>query len=172
MQERDRRPEAEEATETGQGLRGKVGGYVGVTVGVCGWLIGLTVFLAVEGRFDLALELLPIGLGASLALAFVILLSCELLLRVEGRPGPLWGRGLAAGLALATGVLLFVSEATVLPALRADPALSRPLERLGSPTSLPGWLAPALLYLAAALYFDLLRRLVRHGVPERPGAAS
>ncbi|MEZ5988636.1 MAG: hypothetical protein R3F30_05850 [Planctomycetota bacterium] len=150
-------------TTGGRGLRGSAGGYAGTLIGVCGWLIGLMVFLLVEGRGDLMVEVLPIGLGASLALGLVLLVTCELLLRLEGRPGPMWRRGLMAGIALTTGVLLFLAEATILPALRDDPQLRRAFERLGSVTGFPTWLSALLLFVAVALYADVLRRVLRAG---------
>jgi len=149
----------------GRGLRGNAGGYAGALIGVCGWLIGLMIFLLVEGRGDLMLEVLPLGLGASLALGLVILVTSELLLRLEGSPGPLWRRGLMAGIALTTGILLFLAEATILPALRGDPELRRAFEGLGSVTSFPPWLSALLLFVAVALYADVLRRVLRGGGP-------
>ncbi|MHC4606231.1 MAG: hypothetical protein ACYTAF_04805 [Planctomycetota bacterium] len=111
---------------------GKVGAYVGTTIGVLGWLIGFTILCLVEGATGLLAQVLLPGLLLSLSLALIFIIMLEAVIRIYGPRHSqmfltMWGM-----LFTLIGIMLMLINHWIAPLIDRHPDLAGGLRRTGS----------------------------------------
>jgi len=107
------------------------GAYIGVFVGIHGWLIGLAIACLSAGRGDFLLEVGPIGFAVSFAMSALAVVLLEAVVQAFGRHAEfqlsLWGV-----LLLFVGVLILLCNHWFAPLVDADPELVEVFRSLGT----------------------------------------
>jgi hypothetical protein len=143
-------------------MKGRLGGYVGGTIGCLGWMIGFTVVCLASDNMEVWSRFAFTGFIVSLAMAGILILTLELALRTFGRGGmfqlTLWGE-----LTFFMGVLALLLNHWVAPILESSPRMMEALNRLGGYHRTSDLLPTALLAASAVLMAVVVVRLLKTG---------
>jgi hypothetical protein len=111
-------------------MKGRLGGYLGATVGCLGWMIGLTAVCLASGNVEVWSRFAFMGFAVSLSMAGILIVTLELALRTFGRGGMfqliLWGE-----LTLFMGVLVLLLNHWIAPVLESSTRMMETLRQLG-----------------------------------------
>lgn len=109
---------------------GRIGGYVGTTLGFLGWLVGFTVFCFATGNTAPLAEFFYLGLAISLALALNVIVAGEAMLRLYPQDRSMFLVSLWGMLLLAMGVLLLLLNHWIAPIIERYPKMLADLQRV------------------------------------------
>lgn len=125
--------------------------YLGVIIGMLGWMIGLAILCAATGQFSLLAGTLPVGLASSIGLAAMTLTLYELASHRFGRHSAMTKLCMWGAICLDLGILLLLANHWLAPILQANPTVAKAVTSLGGVTSVPDAVPIVLLLLATAL---------------------
>jgi hypothetical protein len=98
--------------------------FVGVGIGVFGWMIGAVGFAAAHGAWQVVGQILPVGLTLSAALTALLIALMLLGERLLGRGSPAWFMLFWGGLLLVIGIGTLASNHWLSPLMLTDPKLA------------------------------------------------
>lgn len=136
----------------------------GSLIGFLGWVLALTVLLAMSADLATVFAVVPPCLFASLGLWGLLMLVADATRRRHGPASRESGLALAGGILFSIGILLVLVDALVLPRLQANPEALEMLRQLGATTSVAPWVRTLLLAAGGTLLAVLAVR-GRHVAP-------
>ena len=139
----------------------RFGGYLGLTIGLLGWVIGFAIFCAVAGTTQLLVSVALPGTLISLGLATLAIMVLEGTLRVFGPRSPMLQVALWGLLAFLMGLLWFIVNHWVARVIEQHPQLVQRLQQQGSvyqtSDTVPLILLAVGVVLLAVAVFQILR---------------
>ena len=144
-------------------MKARIGGYLGSTVGILGWIIGFTIFCLATGHTGALREALVPGLLGSLAIAAVFILVLEATIRLYGAAHPMFHLNLWGLLLSGMGGLTFVVNHWLAPIIDRHPELAEQLQRAGSVYRVSDTLPIALLAAGVVLLAISVTKMVADG---------
>ncbi|MCH8151144.1 MAG: hypothetical protein IH830_02080 [Planctomycetes bacterium] len=111
-------------------MKGKLAGYIGMTIGFLGWIIGLAVVCVLSGQTSLLARVVPTGVLISLGLALTAIVMMECALRVF-RGGGFFQLTLWGVLGVDVGILWLLINHWLAPMIAAEPRLVETMQHLG-----------------------------------------
>ena len=149
--------------------KAKLGAYLGCTIGVCGWLIGLAVVLPLQGQGAAFWEIFWPGLCLSLGMSFLLIVLMESVRRTCGG-GWVFQLTLWGGLLFCMGLMLFLLNHWLLEVAARHRELGAALARSGGGYRMPEYEPVLSMALGAILLAVVAARLVL--MPEAPPTAA
>ena len=130
----------------------RLGGYIGATIGILGWLIGFSIVCLVNGMTGILGEVFWPGLLISLLMAAVCILVLENVIQRYGATHYMFQMSLWAMLLSGMGLMIFVLNHWLGPMIDRHPELAEMLTRMGSVYRV-GDLWPTILMAVGLLLF-------------------
>ena len=149
--------------------KARLGGYIGATIGVLGWLIGLSIACLATGHTGLLLRVFPAGLVLSLGMAAVLIIVLEDAIRRFGAAHPLFQVSLWGLLLTDMGILILLVNHWIAPIIDSTPALAEALQRQGSVYRTPDFVPTLLMGFGAALLLVIMAAVLRDSVRHEAG---
>jgi hypothetical protein len=135
--------------------------YLGLTVGIHGWLLGASILCVAGGYYAVLAEIVAIGLPISIAMSALGILVMECVVRLFGR-GRVFTLSLWGLILFALGVLILLINHWLAPLIETEPGLVDLLSRLGAVYKTSD-VVPALCLLGSGvLLFVSVRACLRH----------
>ena len=105
--------------------------YLGLTVGIHGWLMGTSILCVAGGYYAVLAEIVVIGLPISIAMSALGILALECVVRLFGR-GRIFAVSLWGLILFVLGVLILLVNHWLAPVIETEPELVDLLSRLGA----------------------------------------
>jgi hypothetical protein len=146
-------------------MKGRLGAYLGATIGCLGWMIGFTVVCLTTGNADVWAQFAFMGFAISLAMAGIVVVTLELALRTFGRGG-LFQLILWAELTFFGGVITLLLNHWIAPILESSPSMIETLNKLGGSYKTSDLLPTLCMATSVVLFAVVIVHLGKYGKDE------
>lgn len=148
--------------------KARLGGYIGCTIGLLGWVLGFAFVCLVSGHADILGEVFVPGLLISLSMAATVIIILESVIRSYGARGPVFFMALWGMLLVDMGVLILLINHWLAPIIDEYPDLVSLLQRRGSVYRVPD-LVPILLMTVGLIPLAVTAFIFLRDAPTQEG---